>query len=276
MKKLIAGALAGVAMLVSNGVHGQDIFTDVIREAVDEVRLNQDYRALQRDLAVGNTAGAQYDMMRIQQDSSNLARDQMQLNYDLNRGGSVFPYQNYGQNYGGYYYPNSAGQLYYAPNQAIPAMNQPISQQMLPPLNPVPSASAFVPVNPVPGVPQIVRISNPDSTGVTLSFVFGGKTYSVDSGRTEEFTVTAPTIVSFSRGGQAGVARYTLAGGNTFEFKYDNSGWYMVQKRPDLVSQSTNPVPTNPVPANAAWPNSVPPSPVALPSTSPGPGPIAP
>jgi hypothetical protein len=270
MKNLIVGALACVTLLVSSRAHGQDIFGDVFREAVDEVRLRQDYRSLQRDLATGNSVGAQYDLMRIQQDSSNLARDQMQLNYDLNRGASMLPYQNYGT---GYYYPSGAAQMYYSPNQQFITPNQqfvPLNQQLSQPvgvpLNPVPTTAGIVPANPVPGIPQTVRISNPDSTGLTLSFVFGGKTYSVDSGRTEEFTVTAPTLIVFSRGGQAGVARYTLAGGNAFEFKFDSTGWFMVQKRQDQASPALNGVPTNPVP----------PSPTALPAALPGPGPVTP
>lgn len=270
MRKSIVGAVATVTMLISTEGQSQDIFTDVFREAVDEVRLQQDYRALQRDLATGNSMGAQYDMMRIQRDSANLARDQMQLNYDLNGSAAIGPYQNYG----GYYYPQASGQTYYTPLQTP---LQPVPQQGFAPMNPVPVGQVFVPLNPVPGVVQTVRISNPASTGVTLSFVLGNTTYSIDSGRTEAYSLNAPTVISFSRGGQAGVARYTLTGGNTFEFKYDNSGWYLVQKRIDPIVAPTNPVPSNPPPLNSTPVGVVPPSPASLPpAATPSPGPTLP
>ena len=264
LKKLMGGSLACVTLLVSAGAYGQDLFTDVVREAVDEARLRQDYRALQRDVANGNTVGAQYDLMRIQQDRANLARDQIQIDYDLNRAGAPLQYPNY-SNYPGYYNLNSAGQmLYFSPNQQFPPLQQ-SPQQLVPPANPLPFG-AGVPANPVPGVMQTVRIANPESTGVTLSFVFGGKTYSVDSGRTEEFTVSAPTLIVFNRGGQLGVARYTLSGGNTFEFRFDNTGWLMVQKPPGQVATTTAAVPSNPVPRSATTPA----------TAVPGPGPLVP
>jgi hypothetical protein len=92
---------------------------------------------------------------------------------------------------------------------------------------------------------QSVAISNPTSTGATLSFVFGGQTYSIDAGQTREFSVTAPTLLIFNRGGQAGVARYTLTGGNSFEFKSDSSGWYVAPKRSELADLPQNPVPSS-------------------------------
>lgn len=245
--KLLTGAIACTVWFVAAHAHSQDIFSDVVREAVDEARLRHDYRALQRDIANGNSAGAQIDLMRIQQDRANLVRDQIQLDYDLNRVGPVIPYQ-----YSAGYYPSvTSGQMMY-----FNPMQQPTSQ-ISPPPNSMPPSLQAKPASVVSAPPQIVRVSNPEWTGVTLGFVFGGRTYSIESGRTEEFTVTAPTVIAFSRGGQGGVARYTLAGGNTFEFRSDDSGWTIVQKRPELVGDA---VPPNPIPRTLA-PSVIPPSP---------------
>ncbi len=252
MKKLTVPVVACAAILVSGGVQGQDVLGDLLRERVDEHRLRHDYRVLHRDMAHGNTASVQYDMMRIRQDQATLARDQAQLNYDLNGGGPMSPYANYPGYYPpggpGYPYPMQPPQPMLQPvpqpmQQPIP---QPLSQSFIPPMNPPPGGAGLVPPNPLPGLPQTVGISNPASTGVTLSYVIGGQTYSIESGRTQEFAVAAPMMIVFNRGGQAGVARYTLTGGNTFEFKSDSSGWFMVQKRHDLAAFPQDPVPPSP------------------------------
>lgn len=253
-QKLAVLVVTSATLAMSQGVYGQDVLSDLLRERVDEHRLRHDYRVLHRDMAHGNTAAVQSDMMRIQQDQAILARDQSQLNYDLYgrpNPTAPSPYANYPG-----YYP-SGGPTFPVPSQSAPPMllpvpqptlslaPQPIPQMMMPPLNPLPSAT-LIPPNPIPGTSQTVSISNPVATGATLSYVFGDRAYSLDPGRTQEFAVTSPTIVVFNRGGQAGVARYTLSGGNTFEFRADSSGWLLIQKRPELAAMPQDAIPPSP------------------------------
>jgi len=235
------------AVMTASEVRAQDFFGDLFREIRDENRVEQDYRDLARDAANGNVVGEVFDLMRLNQDQNNLMRDRQQLNYDLNGGysnqnSSLIPHPN---NPGYYYYPSNPGQMYYYPNQQVaPVANQ---------------AVARTPANPVPQVLQTVRIANPADTGVDLSFVFGGKTFSVESGQTKEFSISNPTLIVFSRGGQAGEARYTLTGGNTFEFKYDDAGWSMIQKRREqaVAKVVTDGLPVNPAPRPAVSPQIV-------------------
>ena len=253
MKRLTVPIVACAAILVSCGVQGQDVLGDLWRERVDEHRLRHDYRVLHRDMAHGNSAAVQYDMMRIRQDQAILARDQAQLNYDRSGGRPVSPFANNPGSYPsgsglGYPYPIQPPQPMLQP-VSLPTLQpvpQPLSQLILPPVNPPPVGAGLVPPNPLPGLPQIVVISNPPSTGVTLIYIFGGQTYSIDSGRTQEFAVTTPMMIVFNRGGQAGVARLMLTAGNTFEFKADSSGWFMVKKLPELVAFLQNSVPPSP------------------------------
>jgi hypothetical protein len=270
MKRLTVLVVAGAAILISGGVQGQDVFSDLVRERVDEHRLRHDYRVMHRDQARGNTAAVQYDMQRIRQDQAILARDQAQLNYDRNGRGPQSPNVGYSGSY-----PSGGGAGYPSPIQSLPPLRPSVQQPMLqpvplppspsiaPPLNPLPGGAGLVPPNPFPGVPQTVGISNPASTGVTLNYVFGGQTYAIDSGRTQEFTVMAPTMMVINRGGQTGVARYLLTGGNTFEFQSDSSGWFVAQKRLDLAALPQDAVPLNPAgnpsPVPAPAPNSPPP-----------------
>jgi len=265
LKKLTVPVVACAAILVSGGVQGQDVRSDLWRERVDEHRLRHDYRVMHRDMAHGNTAAVQADMMRIRQDQAILARDQAQLNYDRNGGRPVPPYPN---NPGSFLSGGGPGYPY--PIQSPPPMLQPVpqpilqpvpqllSQSIIPPVNPSPGRTGFVPPNPLPNLPQTVVISNPASTGATLSYVFAGQTYSIDSGRTQEFAVTAPVMIVFNRGGQAGVARHTLTGGNTFEFQSDSGGWFIARKRQELAAFPQDPVPpspsNNPAPAPPSEP----------------------
>lgn len=281
MTGLASSAVVGGALLIGAGSAsaqhhhhhhpGAFISGDLSRVVRDEARLDRDFRQLERDAANGNVVGEFFDVLRIQQDQANLARDQQQLYYDVNDAG----YYNGGYYNGGYsnqtantlipsptnpgyfYYPNNPGQLYYYPNQ------QPIQQQqVVAPTNPAPQGVGSISVNPPPQVLQTVRISNPASTGVELSFVFGGKPFTVESGTTKEFMVTTPTLIVFSRGGQLGEARYTLTGGNTFEFRYDDAGWSMMQKRreqtaaksTDALALTSNPPPRYSVPQQAPAP----------------------
>lgn len=268
LRKLTGATAVGMLLLASKGLFGQDVFTDVFREAADEVRLRHDYRHLQRDLATGNTAAAQYDLMRIQQDRFNLARDQMQLNYDLNRPVNMSPYSNYP----GYYGPSTAGQMTYFPPLQQPVL-PPAFPPAMPPTNVVPLATSAVPINPVPRATQTVKILNPAATGVTLGFVFGSKSYSIDAGQSEDFLVAAPTVIAFNRGGTAGTARFTLAGGNTYEFQSDDTGWVLVRKQLDPSIKATDPVPPNPLPSLLPLPSAVP---TPDPSSLPAPGSVVP
>jgi len=267
VKKLKSLIVAVAAVLTSGAAQGQDVFSNLWRERRDEHRLRHDYRVLHRDMAHGNTTAVQYDQQRIRQDQAQLARDQAQLVLDRNGGRPISPSAiNPGL--------TSAvpGQSYLAPGQSptsmfppvvqppAPAVLSPNSLSTFPPLNPSP-----VPQNPVPGSSQKVTIANPTSTGVTLNFVFAGQTYSIDPGRTQEFSVTTPTLLIFNRGGQAGVARYTVTGGNTFEFKSDSGGWYVAPKLSEPADLAQNSVPPNPplapvpMPASDAATSSLPP-----------------
>ncbi len=268
MKNLTVGVLLLLVLTTSRDLFGQDLFGDLIREAVDENRLNQDYNRLQQDAASGNVVGEMFDVMRIQQDKANLYRDEQRLNYDLNGGGY---YSNGGGNYisngliasptnpGYYYYQNNPGQLYYYPNQQNGGVAPQVRTNVAP--NAVPARQVNAPANAVPLVLQSVKLINPASFGVDLTFVFGGKTFTVESGQTKEYSISAPTLIVFNRGGELGEARFTLSGDNAYEFKYDENGWSLVQKRREqAIAKAPAPggLPANPVPRTVAAVNSQP------------------
>jgi hypothetical protein len=99
-----------------------------------------------------------------------------------------------------------------------------------------------------------IKITNPATSGVTLSYVLNGVTYSIPPGHSQNLTLDRSWVISFSRGGKFGTARYGLQPGlYTFEPTADH-GWELFHgaiAQPSLVQTPSNTLPMNPTPFTA-------------------------
>ncbi len=96
-----------------------------------------------------------------------------------------------------------------------------------------------------------IKITNPASNHVTLSYVLDGVAYSVPPGYSQELREDRPWVIQFSRGPNMDEARYALRSGR-YTFASTGHGWELYRTE---FQQSTAPVnppsqaPVNP-PAN--------------------------
>jgi len=83
--------------------------------------------------------------------------------------------------------------------------------------------------NPVPQVQTPIEVVNPASTGVTLSFIVNGQSYSLAPGMKQDLTIGPGDTISFDRGGNLGTATYSLNQG-TYDFAASSHGWELYQQ----------------------------------------------
>jgi len=100
--------------------------------------------------------------------------------------------------------------------------------------------------NPVfSGLP--IEINNPAASGVTLSYVLNDVTYSIPPGYSQNLTQDRAWVISFSRGGNFGPARYGLEPG-VYTFSNTDHGWELY--RGEVAQPSVAPTPSDTLPMN--------------------------
>jgi hypothetical protein len=80
--------------------------------------------------------------------------------------------------------------------------------------------------NPPVCVPASVRIVNPATTGVALSYTLNGQQFGLQPGTMEQ--VGTASVIQFDRGNGLGIARYTLDCGTYTFTAGSNGGWDIV------------------------------------------------
>ena len=120
-------------------------------------------------------------------------------------------YNRYPYYYGSPYYGYSGG--YYANYGAAPVVTVP---------------------NAMVGSYARATIVNPASNGAALGFQVNGQPYTLAAGMQQEVMAGPGVEIVFDRGGQAGVARYSLNGG-MYAFTPTPSGWELLQQTAEQV-----------------------------------------
>ena len=98
--------------------------------------------------------------------------------------------------------------------------------------NSVPSNS--IPSNALPNSSNLNRrsgtiVSNPDDTNGTVRFSIDGRSYQLKPGFQQALPSGAQRTIRFDRGGNYGIARYSLSEG-VYEFRVTDRGWNIVRK----------------------------------------------
>ena len=109
-----------------------------------------------------------------------------------------------------------------------------------------------------------IEITNPATSGVTLSYVLNDVTYSIPPGYSQNLTQDRSWVIGFSRGGNFGSARYGLEQG-LYTFTNTDHGWELYHGA--IAQSSVVQTPPNTLPMNRT------PS-AAMPMTPPAPGPV--
>lgn len=105
----------------------------------------------------------------------------------------------------------------------------------------------YVERTPAPYTGPGVRIRNPSSSQVTLSYTIDSRhAYEIAAGQTEQLAAKASYLVEFDRGGEFGRARYTITEG-LYDFTPTDHGWELY-RQPTAAAQAprvkANPLPT--------------------------------
>jgi hypothetical protein len=87
---------------------------------------------------------------------------------------------------------------------------------------------------------QMVRLVNPATTAVTLSFRVSGQTYTLAAGNVQELNVAPNTVVEFDRGNGGASGRYALAAGN-YVFGSSANGWELYRLQDELAANPPAP-----------------------------------
>jgi hypothetical protein len=106
-----------------------------------------------------------------------------------------------------------------------------------------------------------IEITNPAASGATLSYALNDVTYSIPPGYSQKLTLDRSWVISFSRGGNFGPARYGLEPG-LYTFTSTDHGWELYHgdvAQPSVVQTPSNTLPMNRTPS-AAMPM-IPPAP---------------
>ena len=77
-------------------------------------------------------------------------------------------------------------------------------------------------------------IVNPANNGVALGFQVNGQPYSLAAGAQQDMMAGPGVEIVFDRGGQSGVARYSLNGG-VYAFTSTPGGWELLQQTAEQV-----------------------------------------
>jgi hypothetical protein len=120
-------------------------------------------------------------------------------------------YNRYPYSYGSPYYGYSSG--YYAGYGAAPVAT-------------VPNAAV--------GSYARATIVNPAHNGAALAFQVNGQPYTLAAGTQQEVMAGPGVEIVFDRGGQSGVARYSLNGG-VYAFTSTPGGWELLQQTAEQV-----------------------------------------
>ncbi len=120
-------------------------------------------------------------------------------------------YNRYPYFYGGPYYGYPSG--YYAGYGATPGVAVP---------------------NAVVGSYARATIVNPANNGAALAFQVNGQPYTLAPGKQQEVMAGPGVEIVFDRGGQFGVARYSLNGG-VYAFALTPGGWELLQQTAEQV-----------------------------------------
>lgn len=95
------------------------------------------------------------------------------------------------------------------------------------------SGSGYVPSNPLPEMPTdpdtAVVVTNPEKNGAPISFLAGGRSFTLAPGYQQVVKQGGSVEVRFDRGGSFGTARYTLRDG-VFQFLVTDEGWNLFRK----------------------------------------------
>lgn len=111
-----------------------------------------------------------------------------------------------------------------------------------------------------------IKITNPATSGATLSYVLNGVTYSIPPGYSQDLVMDRSWVISFSRGETFGGARYGLEPG-MYTFAHTDHGWELYHGEVPQPSAAPTPPslpPANPAPSAATpvTPSPPPPPPV--------------
>ena len=142
-------------------------------------------------------------------------------------------YGGYGHGYGGYGWGYGYGYPYGYNGAVVPYVVQ----------RPIIEEPAFS------GLP--IKITNPATNGVTLSYVLNDVTYSIPPGASQDFVLDRSWVISFGRGGNFGGARYGLEPG-LYTFTSTDHGWelyHSAMPQPSVVQTPSNTPPMNPTPS---------------------------
>jgi len=107
-----------------------------------------------------------------------------------------------------------------------------------------------------------ITIVNPATNSMTLSYVLNGVTYSIPPGSSQDLTLDRSWVISFSRGGNFGEARYGLEPG-VYTFSNTDHGWELFHAalaQPSVAPTLSNELPANPMPAATPMPPTPPPA----------------
>lgn len=107
----------------------------------------------------------------------------------------------------------------------------------------------------------LIKISNPATNGVTLSYTLNGIPYTMHPGFDQEFSEDRLWTIEFSRGTNLGLARYRIESGR-YGFASTDHGWELyrgpLEESPALSAPTNPPAPApslpQPVPVKPAPP----------------------
>lgn len=145
--------------------------------------------------------------------------------------------------YGGYGYYYGHGYGYYGPGYGYGYYNPAVPYVVARPIIEEPVFS---------GLP--IKITNPATTGVTLSYTLNDVSYSIPPGYSQDLVLDRSWVIGFGRGGNFGTARYGLEAGQ-YTFANTDHGWELFHgalPKPGVVqapSATQNPTPPATAPA---------------------------
>ena len=248
----------------------QSVLLDIYREQADVQAYNANAQQYQNDIINGNPLGAMLDIVRMNQASQQYNNDRQQLADDVaalqpspprpqqpnlvyiqQQPEQLVPHPTLPNRF---YYPSNPGQLYFVPG------NDPVAS--IPTPAPRNISTAVSPKNQKPVVRIKVRIYNPATNNVPISYAIDGRELTIESGDSTDLDVNEGSVITFNRGDSLGDARYRLSRG-VYEFGYTDSGWEVYNKSfpASTTTAKTNSKPTNRI---NSWPTqdaNVPPRP---------------
>lgn len=106
-----------------------------------------------------------------------------------------------------------------------------------------------------------IKIVNPATNKVALSYTLNGNTYTIQPGYSQEIREDRAWVIEFSRGTDLEDAQYSLQSG-VYTFTATDQGWELYRSEfPKTVAPKVAPPPVNPAPATPQPTKTVPPNP---------------